>query len=262
MLLVALMATPVVLRDLVERRVISANPVLVLGIAGSAAAMLCLAVILTASRMGMFLLPIPLLANFWILRPWIHISVRSSAYGIIGLVILGAVGLLLGQENPTIIGIMSRFDFSEELRPQLWRDGLYVTQKYFPFGVGMGNFIPALVADERLEAIWPSLPNRAHNDFIELASEAGMFGLLAISAITLTLSRALLQKLRGRAGQSQTLAIFAGAGLTILSLHSLVDYPIRSMALACVAAVCAGFLLALQQDDRPASDGADQGKTR
>lgn len=261
-LLIALMITPVVLRDLVDRRILSANPGLVLGIAGSVAAVLSLAVVLTASRMGMFLLPIPLLTNLWILRPWIRMSVRSSTYGIIGLIILGSVGLLLWRENPTIVGILVRFDFSEELRPQLWRDGLYVAQKYFPFGVGMGDFVPALIADERLEVVWPSLPNRAHNDFIELACEAGMFGLLALSAISLTLSRALWQKLRGRAGQPQTLAIFAGVGLTILSLHSLVDYPIRSMALACLAAVCAGLLLTPQKDDRPASDAADRGKTR
>jgi len=158
--------------------------------------------------------------------------------------------------------VLARFDFSEELRPQLWRDGLYVAQKHFPFGVGMGNFVPALFADERLEAIWPALPNRAHNDFLELACEAGIAGLAALSAISLMLGLALWQKLREPTGMAATLAVFAGSGLAVLSLHSLVDYPFRSMALACLGAVCAGLVLTPRPGGGPVSDAPDPGKTR
>ena len=261
-LLIALVTVPVLLRDLVERRVIDNRAGAVLGIAGAAIAVMTLGVVLTASRMGIFLLPIPLLASIWILRPWIAISPRSFGYGLGGIFAVGLLGLVFARDNPVLATIMARFDFSEELRPQLWRDGLYVAQKYLPFGVGMGDFVPALVADERLEVIWPSLPNRAHNDYLELACEAGIAGLLALSAISFTLGRALLSKLRSGSGSSITLVIFAGSGLAILSLHSLVDYPFRSMALACLGAVCAGFLLSPRLDSGLASDAPDPGKTR
>ena len=194
---------------------------------------------------------IPILACIWILRPWITISARSILNGILGVCLIGIFGLALASQNLTIQGILVRFDFGEELRPQLWRDGFYVAQKYFPFGVGMGDFVPAFVADERLEVVWPSLPNRAHNDYLELACEAGLAGLLALWAISLILGRALWQKLHGRSGQPAALTIFAGAGLAILALHSLVDYPFRSMALACLGAVCAGFLLTSMNDVGP-----------
>jgi len=128
--------------------------------------------------------------------------------------------------------------------------------------VGMGDFVPAFVADERLESIWPSLPNRAHNDFLELACEAGIAGLLALSAISWILIRSLRAKLKTETGLPAALAVFGAASLSILALHSLVDYPFRSMALACLGAVCAGLLLSSRQDGEAASDARGAGKTR
>ena len=261
-LLIAVMTIPVVLRDLVERRIIPDNPSLILSVAGVAIALLALGVVLTASRMGIFLLPIPLLASAWILQPWIKVSWRLVALSLGGAAILAGCGFLLARDNPVLATIIARFDFSQELRPQLWRDGLYVAQKYFPFGVGMGDFVPALIADERLEVIWPSLPNRAHNDFLELACEAGILGFGVLSAISIILSKAIWRTLRGRPGHSKTLAIFAGAALAVFALHSLVDYPFRSMALACLGAVCAGLLLTPRSVGEASRQRSGPGATR
>ena len=261
-LLIAMMTGPILLSDLVERRIVSGNPGLILGIAGAAIALLAFGVVLTASRMGIMLLPIPVLASWWILRPWITVSWRALAFGLSGTLALAVLGLLFARENPVLATIIARFDFGQELRPQLWRDGLYVAQKYFPFGVGMGNFVPALIADERLEVVWPSLPNRAHNDFLELVCEAGIAGIAALFMISCVLGKALWRALRGPSSQSVMLTIFAGAALAILSLHSLVDYPFRSMALACLGAVGAGLLLTPRVEGEAASHGPGPGKTR
>ncbi len=261
-LLIALMTSPVILRDLADRRIIARNRGLILGIAAASIALIAFGVVLTASRMGIFLLPVPLLASLWILRPWLVLSWRTVAYTTAGALGLLAIGLLMLRDNPVLAAIIARFDFSEELRPQLWRDGLYVAQKYFPFGVGMGDFVPALIADERLEVVRPSLPNRAHNDFIELASEAGIAGVAALSAIWLMLTRAFWQAMKRRPGQTGVLAMFAGATLVILALHSLVDYPFRSMSLAALGAVCAGLLLTPRLDGEVASQESVSGEAR
>ena len=262
LLLIAMMTGPLLLRDLAERHILPNNPALILAIAGAIIALLILGVVLTASRMGIFLLPIPVLASAWILRPWLKISWRTVAISLGGALAAAVIGFVLARGNPVLANVIARFDFAQELRPQLWRDGLYVAQKYFPFGVGMGDFVPALIADERLEVIWPSLPNRAHNDFLELACEAGILGIGALSAISALLAKAAWQSLRGRSGQSLPLIIFAGTALVILAVHSLVDYPFRSMALACLGAVCAGLLLTPQPERVPASDATDPGKKK
>lgn len=246
--MITMLAVPVILRDSIERRNFQASPVILIMSLCFFSALLILVVVLTASRMGVALLPIPIFATIWILGPWIFTSSRSTLYGILGIGLIGIVGLSLAKQNPTIQGILVRFDFSEELRPQLWRDAVYVAQKYFPFGVGMGDFVPAFVADEPLDVIRPSLPNRAHNDYLELTSEAGLPGLLALFAISVILGRVLWKKLRGCLGRPAALTIFAGAGLSVLALHSLVDYPFRSMSLACLGAVCAGLLLSSSND--------------
>ena len=261
-LLLGLIAVPLLTIELVERRVIQNRSGPVLGFATAGIALVALGVVLTASRTGIMLMPIALAACLWILRPWLSITRRRLAYGIAVLAALTLLGFLLLRHSPVLATVLARFDFSEELRPQLWIDGYYVARKYFPFGVGMGDFVPAFVADERLESIWPSLPNRAHNDFLELVCEAGMLGLLALSAISWTLIRALRQKLGGETGLPAALTVFGAASLVILALHSLVDYPFRSMALAGLGAVCAGLLLSPRQDGESAIGARGAGKTR
>ena len=262
LLLIGLIAVPLLTTELVERRVIPNLAGPVLGIAAAGIALAALGVVLTASRMGILLLPIAFAACLWMLRPWLTFTPRRLAYGAAVVATLAVLGLVLLRDSSVLTAVLARFDFSEELRPQLWVDGYYVARKYFPFGVGMGDFVPAFVADERLESIWPSLPNRAHNDFLELASEAGMVGLLALSAISWTLIRALRQGRGEATGLPANLALFGAASLVILALHSLVDYPFRSMALAGLGAVCAGLLLSPRQDGESASSAHGAGKTR
>ncbi len=251
LLLIAMVAGSAVLRAAAEQRRLPDNRALVLGIAGGVNALFSIGVVLTASRMGIILLPLALLASLWILRPWLPVSRKVLGASALGVAGLAAVSLLLMRDNAVIGAVLARFDFSAELRPQLWQDGLFVVRQHFPFGVGMGNFMPAIVAAERLEAVRPFLPNRAHNDFIELAAEAGLFGLLALAASSWLLGRAAWSALRRPGKGAAGPALFAGAALLILALHSLVDYPLRSMSLACLAAVCAGLFMA------PKSGAAD-----
>ncbi|MFM5895612.1 MAG: O-antigen ligase family protein [Novosphingobium sp.] len=262
MLLIGLIAVPLLLVDLVERRVLPNRAATILGIAGAVCAVIALGVVLTASRMGIFLMPIALAAGLWILRPWIRLTPRRLGYAAAILAALLILGLMIVRDNPVLGSVLARFDFGDELRPQLWVDGAFIAQKYFPFGVGMGDFVPAFIADERIESIWPSLPNRAHNDFLELTIEAGLVGMTALSAISWLLIRALRQRLKEDSGVPAAMSVFAAASLAILALHSLVDYPFRSMALACLGAVCAGLLLSPRQNGEAASSALGAGKTR
>ena len=244
LLLIALVAASVALRAAIVQKKLPSNRAVVLAIAGGTNVVFGLGIVLTASRMGIFLLPVALLASMWILRPWLSVSRRfltGSAVALAGLLVLG---LLLARYNPALHAVAARFDFSEELRPQLWQDGFFVARQHFPFGVGMGNFMPAMIADERLVAVRPFLPNRAHNDFIELAAEAGMFGLAGLAAIAWLLGRATWSAFKRLDRGALGTTIFASSALLILALHSVVDYPLRSMSLACLAALCAGLLMA------------------
>ena len=100
------------------------------------------------------------------------------------------------------------------------------------------------VAAERLEVVDSSYPNRAHNEFLELALEAGVPGLAVLAGLVGFLAWRCVVRLRSPASpQDRGQLTFAAVTLVTLGLHSIVDYPLRSMALATFAGVATGFIL-------------------
>ena len=89
-----------------------------------------------------------------------------------------------------------------------------------------------------------ALPNRAHNEFLELLLEAGLPGAFAWLAAAWLVLAALRLSLRKASPVPLPQAVFAGGTLTLATLHSLVDYPLRSMALAGLIGVAAALVLA------------------
>ena len=248
LLLIALMTGPLLVCTWAMGRTVPYKAAVVLSSSAIFMAICAFAVVLTWSRMGIALVPIPIFTSLWILRPMIRYTPRVIFVGLLALLIAAPICLVLAQTNPVLAGVISRFDFSNELRPETWRDGLYVAQKHLPFGVGMGDFVPAFLADERLVSVNQSLPNRAHNEFIELTTETGVFGLMALSATLFLLIREGVRAARSASRQSIAVISFGATSLIILSLHSMADYPLRSLSLASLAAVCAGLLLTRSAD--------------
>ena len=113
----------------------------------------------------------------------------------------------------------------------------------------MGDFVPAYIANERLEVIEQLMPNRAHNELIELATEAGLLGLTALSAVYFLLFRETWRTHKSIKKQTSDFVCFASTALAIFALHSLVDYPFRSLSLASLGGVCAGLLLAPRRSE-------------
>ena len=244
-----MIAVAAVVRDRIERGDgLPGNRRLFILVSAGSTLLLGLGVVLTASRVGIALIPLALLVEAVLLAPLFRFNTaiapgRMLAGGLVLAVLLVFGGLALLQ-NSVLAGVLARFDFTGELRPELWRDSVYAIGQYFPFGSGMGNFVSSLVAAERLEVVRENMPNRAHNDFLELAVEGGVFGLFLLSAMIGVLIRVAFGSLRASEKEGRGLYIFGIASLLVLGLHSLVDYPFRSMALASVAAACAGLILA------------------
>lgn len=218
--------------------------------------LLMAAAILTGSRMGIALM-IPALAGQWfILGPLI--VRRRRAATVLALCIAGTTALLL-TSNAAITKVASRFEMSRDFRTELWADTRFAIGQVWPAGSGTGTFVPVMLAAERLEVVDPTFPNRAHNDYLELALESGLAGIaiaLAVAAVVICMvARAWPDRRGPRRGQIG----FALFSLVLVALHSLVDYPLRSMALACLAAVAAGFLApppALGPDRKAAGAGS------
>ncbi len=218
-------------------------PLLLLAVTG-ASALLILGTVLTASRAGMALIPIAILAQLAILRRHFRFGGKQFALTALGVAAVVGVSWFLLRDNHVIVRILRRFDFAGEFRPEIWKDAVFVLRQYWPFGSGMGTFMPVFMAAERLEVLDPAIANRAHNDFLELAIEGGIPAIALMIAIAALILRAAMRGLLSAPLSTRPLLVFALATMLILGLHSLVDYPLRSMALAGIMAFASGLLLA------------------
>ena len=202
--------------------------------------LMALGVVLTGSRMGMGLLclALPVCGILWF-------GLQRRVLVAAGILLpIAAAGAWLLRGSTTLGRSMGRFAQEGDFRSELWADGLQAIALYLPWGAGMGSASPILVALERLEVLDVSRPNRVHNDYLELLIEGGLPALLLLASILTLLGLAAVQRLRRGNTASRREVLAATAILAIVGLHSLVDYPLRSMALAHLAALAAGMILA------------------
>ncbi|WP_295638142.1 O-antigen ligase family protein [Novosphingobium sp.] len=217
-------------------------------------ALFSIATIVTASRAGAALLPLGWLGVLLVIRPWLRFDRRALVALALVAVIAALAGAWFVQHNHVIARIAARFTFDQaiqqEFRPRIWADSLYAAQAYFPFGSGMGTFVPVFQAIERLENVDVFLTNRAHNDYLELAIEGGIAALGALLIIVAIILRRAAASIRRPPAESMPQVVFALVTLTVIALHSLVDYPLRSMSLQCLAGLAVGLLMASSDSQR------------
>lgn len=205
-----------------------------------------LSTVLTGSRTGTVLIIVPLVGLIILGLHKIGIKryFRRRAL-IVSMALLGAVACIIfvllsnAQLDRTIV----RFSNGPSVRLDYWKDTIYATRIYWPFGSGMGTFQQVFKINERLEGVSEIFVNRAHNDYLEFILEAGLAGGMLILGTIGSILLRLRSKLRYR-GDVATLGqiAFGVMTLTVLGLHSLVDYPMRSMSLASLGALACGAL--------------------
>lgn len=125
-----------------------------------------------------------------------------------------------------------------------WPDAMRLAVMAFPWGTGLDTFEQAFPLVECLTAVDATHANRAHSDWLEFLSEAGVFALVATGWIANRIVKHMttLEKSRLTRGD-----LFAFAVLAIVGLHALVDYPFRSLSLAVVSATALVLMLSAER---------------
>ncbi|MEI9851646.1 MAG: O-antigen ligase family protein [Sphingomonas sp.] len=211
--------------------------------AAAAAALLLLlaSLLLTGSRTGMGLgvLALIFVGSLFFDRVHLNRKFGLAAGGTLALALVLAFAL---QDNLVVQKSFKRFDDFKDARPHIWEDTVYAIGQYWPVGSGMGTFVPVVEAAEQLEVVDATRPNRAHNDYLEFTLEAGIFGIAIFAALLIALAVRVTMVLRGGGSRLQRRhVIFALGALTLLAIHSLVDYPLRSITLASLCAMAIGM---------------------
>lgn len=172
---------------------------------------------------------------------------RQALRWIGGFVAAFGLATILLLQLPSVQKVIARFYLTKEARWDLWEDTWYAIGQVWPVGSGIGTIAPMLEAAERLDVVDKSRPVRAHNDWLEWTMEGGMPGLiilgLVIALLGLLIVKTIIEVTRsGVAPGRRAQVIFACGVMLIVALHSIVDYPLRSMSLAALFAVATAFL--------------------
>lgn len=148
--------------------------------------------------------------------------------------------------SDTLVQIVERIA-SYEPRVDIFRTTWKAASAYMPVGAGFGTFASIYQWFETPQQITPELINRAHNDWLELWLEGGVPSLAVVAVLSVSLLAASRRVWRdvgnGFGDFDQRLARASSIVVLLLAIHSLVDYPLRTTALACVFALACGNLV-------------------
>jgi O-antigen ligase len=207
---------------------------------------LLITIVLTKSRTAMALAMLPL-ALAGIKALWWSLRERAGAggakrplavaLGAMALLAVGGGALIIAPPGP-IGEALARFEAKDDPRRYIWDDAAFTATRYWPTGAGMGAFDEVFQVDESLESLTKRTAGRAHNDWLELAIEAGLAG-LALAVLWMVLIGWLSWRVRH---SSQRWAAWSGSTfLLAIALQSITDYPLRNQTILAFA----GFALLL-----------------
>lgn len=203
------------------------------------------------SRMGLALLPLALFPAILLLLPsrrFRQVRPRHVLIAALGLIGLAAIA----SGSGVVARLVNRFGGDPDARFKFWPDVIKSIDHYQPVGSGLGSFIKIFQRHESMSTLDVTYVFHAHNDVMELALEAGWFGIaLIILAVMLWLVGAFRVLRRQAWGPFTPVHVACACGILIIVIHSMVDYPLRTLTLACVVAYLSGCLA-------PAASGADR----
>lgn len=213
------------------------------GIAILLAAVLAATALATQSRSAMLLLGFTAFA-----LAIVRFRARSSLIPIVLVLLCGLAAL--SSFNSVISTSFARFEGAGGKldRATIWSQTKVAVDQTLPWGSGMGTFRPLYESVEPLALVSPTFVNHAHNDLLQLVAETGIPGLVVLLVVLAAIG------LRARAVLADRGDVIGQTALVCLCvplLHSLVDYPLRTLAIGSIAAVLMALLFApVPQDAR------------
>ncbi|WP_431469991.1 O-antigen ligase family protein [Sphingosinithalassobacter sp. LHW66-3] len=232
--------------DLVDRTKLPAR-ILAVG----AIAVISIAVFGCMSRAGIALLPVAFVVAAWILAPR-GLSKRTGlALVAAGIVLCGLMAWLVA-ESSVVADSVARFDATAEGRYSFWPDVLRAIGVYFPVGSGLGTFVAVFQSQEALAVVDRTYTNHAHSDYLEIALEAGLAGIVLVGLFLAWFVAAVFIRLRGAWGRSAFPFVLAGAMPPLFLLaHSVLDYPLRTSSLAALFALSLAVVVSVRPERPP-----------
>jgi O-antigen ligase len=213
------------------------------------ALLLLLGIIFSKSRMGITMAMLGLVLTSLLFAGRIGGRHAFGLTGTLVALVLG-FGIAIG-----LVPVLDRFsvDPTADARSKIFNVTLTGIGQRLPFGTGPGTLPDAVRALEPVE-LGATFINRAHNDYLEWVSDAGLIAPVLIAlALFLYLRQWTRVYSREQWDSPRFLQAGSGIGLLLLALHELVDYNLYMPANQTVFALLAGIFF--KSPERP-MDGA------
>jgi len=164
-------------------------------------------------------------------------------------VVLIVAGVLvaggLGVGATFLPPILDRYDAASgqtEARFQRWPTVVSASQTYLPVGSGVGSFDPVFRTIEPLDQLDSTFFNHAHNEYLEIWLETGWIGLVLVALLFVWWGRRSWDAWFRSREPDRSLRRAASVAILLMLAHSMVDYPLRTEALAVAFALAAAIL--------------------
>ena len=173
----------------------------------------------------------------------IHVTLgaRRARWALATVALLGLAAIVAIFTSPLeSSGARAGSDQSYSTRATSFANSLRATADLFPVGSGSGSFASIYPSYENPDGVDRWFVNHVHNDYIELALETGLAGMLLILVFLLWWTGRVIAIWRAPMIDHFARAATVASGAILA--HSLVDFPIRTSAIAAVFAMSVALM--------------------
>lgn len=155
---------------------------------------------------------------------WVFPALVAGIAGVIAIFVL----ISFAANRAVSIERVMALDAGQDLRGRALPVVLEMILVYFPAGSGLGGFDPVFRIHEPFDFLSLLYFNHAHNDFLEIVLDTGIFGLLMLVAALLWWAWASMRAWRAGSGTRYAVPKLGSAMLLLVMIASIFDYPART----------------------------------
>lgn len=175
-------------------------------------------------------------------------DMRDMRFSIILATIAGVVVITGAFLSATKLVDLIETMVVREARLEIFKTTWSAANAYAPIGAGFGTFASVYQMFESPQQIASEFINRAHNDWLEIWLEGGLVSVGAAAAFFVWFARASARAWRksllaASSHFDSSLARASTIVVLVLVLHSFVDYPLRTTAIASIFGFACGSLV-------------------
>lgn len=206
-----------------------------------------LMILALGSRAGLVLGLLALVLGLLIVRGSAVRALRQYPRWVIPTLVVGGLAVVLivvltsiAAGRAVSLDRLVEVDQAQDMRSRALPVILEMIRTYFPVGSGLGGFDPIFRIHEPFELLTVAYFNHAHNDYLEIALDAGILGILLVLAALCWWARTSFAAWRAGPGTGRAVPRLGSSILLLIAIASIVDYPARTptmMAIIIVASI-------------------------